>query len=81
MSPVILRIDGFRIGWWSNERREPPHIHVVKGGAHAKWWIISIDEDYSEGFSPAERRRIRVILTEHRLFLLQEWYARFPEAP
>lgn len=60
---------------------QPPHIHVFKGDAAAKWWLNTLDEEYSQGFSPAERTAIRDILWRHRSELLQEWYARFPEAP
>ena len=38
--PVILRIDGFRFFFYSNEGNplEPAHIHVMKSGSEAKFW-------------------------------------------
>ena len=39
--PVVFRLDGFKFFFYSNEGdpREPPHIHVTKGGAKAKFWL------------------------------------------
>jgi hypothetical protein len=31
--PTILRVDGFRVYFWSHEPNEPPHVHLDKGGA------------------------------------------------
>jgi len=81
MSPVVLRSQGYRFAWWSNENREPPHVHVFKGDAAAKWWLDFLEEEYSVGFNPNQRRLTRDILEEHRLELLKEWYVSFPEAP
>lgn len=76
MSPIVLRVQGYRIGWWSNEGSEPPHVHVLKGGAVSKWWLLDLSESYSYGFNPAERRTIAHILAVHRQLLLREWYER-----
>jgi hypothetical protein len=56
-------------------------VHVVKAGAAAKWWLVPVIEVYSSGFSSAQRRRVRAILERNRRAILEEWYARFPEAP
>ena len=39
--PTVLRTDGFRFFFYSNEGdpREPVHIHVMKDGAEAKFWV------------------------------------------
>jgi len=39
--PVVFRLNGFKFFFYSNEGdpREPPHIHVTKGGAKAKFWL------------------------------------------
>ncbi len=37
--PAILRIDGYRFFFWSDEALEPPHIHVAKAGNYAKFWL------------------------------------------
>ncbi|PWJ22358.1 DUF4160 domain-containing protein [Jannaschia seohaensis] len=39
--PTVLREDGYRFFFYSNEGDplEPPHIHVMKAGAEAKFWL------------------------------------------
>jgi Domain of unknown function (DUF4160) len=39
--PTVLRQDGFRFFFYSNEGdpREPPHVHVMRGGGEAKVWL------------------------------------------
>lgn len=40
--PVIMRVDGYRLLFYSNEGnpREPLHIHVLKAGAEAKYGYL-----------------------------------------
>ncbi|MBS1546075.1 MAG: DUF4160 domain-containing protein [Bacteroidetes bacterium] len=35
--PLVLATLGFKFKFYSNENHEPPHVHVVKGNAEAKW--------------------------------------------
>jgi hypothetical protein len=74
MSPTIHDEDGFRFWFWSADRTEPPHVHVEKGGAEAKWWLIPIREDWSSGFNSSQRRRIRDILFEQLDRMLERWH-------
>ena len=39
--PTIFLYDGFRFFFYSNEGepREPMHVHVMKGGHEAKFWL------------------------------------------
>ncbi len=41
MSTVVLRFQGLKFFFYSNEGMppEPAHIHVRKGGAEAKFWL------------------------------------------
>jgi hypothetical protein len=34
--PTLLRVEGFRFFFFSNEGQEPPHVHVSKGDGLAK---------------------------------------------
>jgi hypothetical protein len=40
--PTVLRWDGYRFYFFSNERNEPPHMHVDKGGRSAKFWLLPV---------------------------------------
>ena len=37
--PTVLRIQGFRVYFWSHEPNEPPQVHLDKAGASAKVWL------------------------------------------
>jgi hypothetical protein len=37
--PTVLRIKGYRIGFFSADGDEPPHVHVAKSGNIAKFWL------------------------------------------
>ena len=71
--PTILLIDGFRFYFFSNEGTEPPHIHVSKGDAIAKYWLQPVQLDFSEGFNPGELRRLRELTFEHQAQFIERW--------
>ena len=75
--PTVLRIEGFRFHFYSNEGQEPPHVHVEKGDAAAKAWLQPVTIAYSYGFSPAELRRIREIAFEHQTAFVERWNEHF----
>ncbi len=43
--PTILLINGFRFFFFSDEGSEPCHIHIKKGGARGKIWLLPIIEE------------------------------------
>lgn len=72
--PTILRKDGFRFLFYSNEGNEPCHIRFKKGGGNAKIWLEpEIQETYFYGFSPNEIKAIRETIMEHESFLKEKW--------
>lgn len=40
--PTVLRIGSFRFHFYSDERKEPPHIHVESGASECKFWLIPV---------------------------------------
>ena len=36
---TVFKSNGFRMYFYSDERSEPAHIHVDKGGCSAKVWL------------------------------------------
>ena len=71
--PTILVVDGYRFFFYSNEGHEPAHIHIEKGDGIAKWWLDPARKARSEGFSLAQRRRIRAIILEHEAEFIDAW--------
>ena len=77
--PTILHEQGFRFAFYAADRREPPHIHVFKGGAEAKWWLRPPREAWSAGYNLRDRRTIARIIRDHHRDLLAAWNEAFPE--
>jgi hypothetical protein len=40
--PTVLRVDGYRFFFYSNEGHEPPYIHVQKAEKYAKIWLTPV---------------------------------------
>lgn len=64
--PTVLRERGFRFFFWSNERNQPPHVHVDSGDGFAKFWLSPIYVAMSVGYDAGEMRDLFAIVTEHR---------------
>jgi hypothetical protein len=78
--PTLLRKDGFRFYFFSNENDEPVHIHVEKGDADGKIWLVpKIEIDYMEGFTNAELRQVAKIVFEYSEQFKAKWDGHFEE--
>jgi hypothetical protein len=75
--PTVLRVEGFRFFFYSNERQEPPHIHVEKAENVAKYWLNPIALADAVGFSSKELYRIAEIVKANQSLFLEAWYAHF----
>ena len=51
MSPTVLRVERYRLFFFSNEGHEPPHVHVQDGGKLAKFWLEVVTLAASTGFA------------------------------
>lgn len=71
--PTLLRIEGFRFSFYAGDGIEPPHVHVQKGGAAAKVWLLPVRVEYAYEFTPAEMRRLRELAIEHAGAFLERW--------
>jgi hypothetical protein len=73
--PTILRIRGFRIGFYQADIQEPPHVHVRRQSGDAKFWLDPIVLADARGFADHELRDILRILESNQEKLLAEWRA------
>lgn len=72
--PTILIIKGYRFYFYSNENNEPIHIHVQKANGNAKWWLEpEMEEAYSYGFTPRQRRMIKEMVNDNAEQLILAW--------
>lgn len=75
--PTILRLQGFRLYFYSHEPNEPPHVHIDRGGCSVKFWLESIALARNVGFSAKELGEILRLVRAHREPLLEAWYGFF----
>ncbi|MBM3466024.1 MAG: DUF4160 domain-containing protein, partial [Armatimonadetes bacterium] len=59
--------------FFSNEGNEPPHIHVEKADAYAKFWLTPVALSYAEGFKRAERRRMHELVESNARLFRERW--------
>jgi hypothetical protein len=75
--PTLLVVEGFRFYFFSDERQEPPHVHVRKGDNIAKLWLQPVSLAFARGFNRPELRRVREITFENQAFFIRRWNEHF----
>ena len=77
--PTVLRWRGYEFYFWSNERNEPPHIHVDKDDRSAKFWLEPPSLAANFGFPARDLRKLLEKVEEHRAELLEAWHDHFDQ--
>jgi hypothetical protein len=80
--PVVFRHRGFRFVFYSNEGdpREAVHIHAVKDGVDAKFWLSpEIVVAYNDGFDARTLRELMDVVAQRREFIMRAWDEFFGE--
>ncbi len=77
--PTVFRHDGFRFFFYSNEGdpREPMHIHVMKDGGEAKFWLYPVTVARSDGFDARTLRRLAGVVAAHAAQIEEAWNDHF----
>ena len=75
--PTVLFIQGYRIGFFSADQDEPPHVHVTKAGCVAKFWLEPLQLATNIGFRRHELNEIVRLVEAHRTRLLEAWHEYF----
>ena len=71
--PTLLRIGRYQFKFFSNERGEPPHIHVKAGEHEAKFWLTSLEVASNYGLKPHELNEIKRTLHDYQTDFLEAW--------
>ncbi len=71
--PTILKIGPYRFFFYSNEKGEPPHIHVQRERLLAKFWLNPVSLAGSRRFASHELRMIQKQVEENRAIFLEAW--------
>ncbi|MBI4771193.1 MAG: DUF4160 domain-containing protein [Chloroflexi bacterium] len=77
--PTVL-IAGYKFRFYSSDRLEPPHVHVLRGSSRAKVWLTPVTLAASRGYNERELNTILNLATAHRDRLLEVWYDYFGAA-
>ncbi len=75
--PTIARIGPYRAYFYSHDMHEPPHVHVDRDDATAKFWLTPVALAYNIGFRARELRDIQRIVSEHSAAFLEAWHDYF----
>ena len=71
--PTVIRLGPDRYYFYSNETKEPPHIHIDRDDKTAKFWLDPVRFARNTGFSPKDLRQLQFIVIENRIKLLEAW--------
>jgi Domain of unknown function (DUF4160) len=75
--PTVLRSGPYRFFFFSNEGREPPHVHVQAGDEQAKIWLEPVEIAFNYGFLGRELKEIEQLVEVHREDFLEAWHEHF----
>jgi hypothetical protein len=78
--PVVLRIGPYRFLFYASDQHEPPHVHVERDCATAKFWLDPVRLESNKGFTAAELRKVRRLVEDNEAALLEEWNEFFRRA-
>ena len=71
--PTVLRIGSFRFHFYSDEGKEPPHIHVATPDGECKFWLEPVRLAKNRGVPPHMVRASERLVFQH-LDLLKDNY-------
>ena len=71
--PTVLRSGPYRVFFGSQDRNEPPHVHVDRDRQSAKFWLAPVVLARNIGFSEVELRRIHELVLDHEAQLMEAW--------
>ena len=71
--PTVMRIGRYRFHFYSDERGEPPHIHVRTADGECKFWLDPVVLARNRGLAPHTLREIERLVFEHQAFLMEKY--------
>jgi len=75
--PAVDEIGPYKLFFYSAEGHEPPHVHVRRDRATAKFWLSPVRLARSRRFSDHELRVIQGIVAENEERILEAWNEHF----
>ncbi|MEO6922701.1 MAG: DUF4160 domain-containing protein [Bryocella sp.] len=81
--PTVFLYRGFRFFFYSNEGTpiEPVHIHVEKGEAEAKFWVLpATSVAYNDGYDARTLRELMRVVGDHTSEIERAWHEYFGDS-
>ena len=75
--PTLLRIGPCQFFFYAGDGAAPPHVHVGRDNGEAKFLLDPIRLERSYRFGRKEVNRIRAIVEQHQVDLLESWHEFF----
>ena len=75
--PAVMKIGPYRFYFFSDEGREPPHIHVRSRQGVAKFWLDPVQLAETKGFRTHELNHIQQLVDQHRQTFQDAWNDHF----
>ena len=69
---TIFTLFGYRFLFYSNDHT-PMHVHVIKGGAKAKYNLFPVELVDNQGFKPTELKMIEALIEENVETISKHW--------
>jgi hypothetical protein len=71
--PTVLKIGSYRFHFYSDEGKEPPHIHIATTEGECKFWLDPIRLARNKGVPPRFVRDIESLVFENHNFLMEKY--------
>jgi hypothetical protein len=75
--PTVLRIGPYKFVFFSTDRGEPAHIHVLRDRQAVKFWLDPVRLARNAGFPTHEVKQVERLVVENRTTLLEGWHDYF----
>lgn len=72
--PTVLRVGSYRFHFYSDESREPPHIHVRSPDGECKFWLEPVSLAQNRGIRARDLREIERLVFQHQRMLVQKYH-------
>ena len=72
--PTVLKIGSYRFHFYSDEGKEPPHIHVATTDGECKFWLDPVRLARNKGVPPITVRNIEKLVFENLTLLKEKYY-------
>ncbi len=70
--PTVL-LSGYKFRFYSSDRFEPPHMHIIKAEKEAKIWLKPIRCEYNHGYNSHELNQILKLTQQNHKQLMEVW--------